>query len=134
MNLAGVEPNGAEASNYERHVILHEFGHSLGFLHEHQSPAREGVININAGKHCNINSSTCRASSNYYHFTACARYIQLEGWDDEMVDEHIRSQDSPLYLIASYSRLDPESVMMCVQIFMDHWSLGLTWLSSQVRH
>ncbi|KDR68121.1 hypothetical protein GALMADRAFT_17169, partial [Galerina marginata CBS 339.88] len=44
MNLGGLKPEGASADDYERHVILHEFGHSLGLLHEHQSPAREGVI------------------------------------------------------------------------------------------
>jgi len=64
MNLMDIGPNGAVATNYERHVILHEFGHSLGLLHEHQSPAREGVITLNAGRHYNINSSTCCAFSN----------------------------------------------------------------------
>ncbi|KDR68119.1 hypothetical protein GALMADRAFT_17560, partial [Galerina marginata CBS 339.88] len=42
MNLGKLELEGASANDYERHVILHEFGHSLGLLHEHQSPAREG--------------------------------------------------------------------------------------------
>ncbi|KAF8867604.1 hypothetical protein CPB84DRAFT_1859225 [Gymnopilus junonius] len=39
MNLGGLNPAGALASDYERHVILHEFGHSLGLLHKHQSLA-----------------------------------------------------------------------------------------------
>lgn len=30
--------------NYDQGTILHEFGHVLGFNHEHQSPAREGVF------------------------------------------------------------------------------------------
>lgn len=64
MNLGGLKRDGALAEDYERHVILHEFGHSLGLLHEHQSPAREGVITLEACKHHNINSSTCRAFSN----------------------------------------------------------------------
>jgi len=64
MNLGDLKTDGELADDYERHVILHEFGHSLGLLHEHQSPAREGVITIDACKHHNKNLSTCRQLSN----------------------------------------------------------------------
>ena len=64
MNLGKLRTVGDFANDYERHVILHEFGHSLGLLHEHQSPAREGVITMDACKHHNINPSTCREFSN----------------------------------------------------------------------
>ncbi len=50
MNLAWVLPSGAVATQNERAVILHEFGHVLGLLHEHQSPAHGGtaVVNVQA--------------------------------------------------------------------------------------
>ncbi|KDR77738.1 hypothetical protein GALMADRAFT_1326624 [Galerina marginata CBS 339.88] len=88
MNLGGLNAAGALASDYERHIILHEFGHTLGLLHEHQSPAREGVITLDA---------------------SCARYIQ-RGWSPEMVQSQIASQDG-LNRITSYSELDLDSVM-----------------------
>lgn len=37
MNLGWLRPGVAEAE--WRRVVLHEFGHALGLLHEHQSPA-----------------------------------------------------------------------------------------------
>ncbi len=36
----------------ERGVILHEFGHALGMLHEHQSPARGGTLTLNVASKC----------------------------------------------------------------------------------
>ncbi len=46
MNLGWVT-NEASTSDKERGTILHEFGHALGLLHEHQSPAREDAIVLN---------------------------------------------------------------------------------------
>jgi len=43
MNLGPVE-DGPELKNPDRAYILHEFGHALGFLHEHQSPTMEGQL------------------------------------------------------------------------------------------
>ncbi|KAJ7831985.1 hypothetical protein B0H13DRAFT_1527444, partial [Mycena leptocephala] len=47
MNLGWVEDSGRtnkdgtiQVSSDEHGVILHEFGHVLGLMHEHQSPAR----------------------------------------------------------------------------------------------
>ncbi|SPO47202.1 uncharacterized protein PSANT_04890 [Moesziomyces antarcticus] len=47
MNLAWVQPSGAVPTKNERAVILHEFGHVLGLLHEHQSPAHGGIAVVN---------------------------------------------------------------------------------------
>jgi len=45
MNLGWVE-EGAEIVDEDRGVILHEFGHTLGLNHEHQSPARGGKLQL----------------------------------------------------------------------------------------
>jgi hypothetical protein len=37
LNLAGMDRDGPY-SHYEQFLVLHEFGHALGFEHEHQSP------------------------------------------------------------------------------------------------
>jgi len=36
----------ANTTANERGVILHEFGHALGLMHEHQSPLRGGTIHL----------------------------------------------------------------------------------------
>lgn len=37
LNLSGMD-HGNALTEYERFLVLHEFGHALGFEHEHQSP------------------------------------------------------------------------------------------------
>ena len=32
---------------FQEKVILHELGHALGLIHEHQRPDRDGFVNIN---------------------------------------------------------------------------------------
>lgn len=44
MNLCTVDALSPIASDQDRATILHEFGHTLGLLHEHQSPLREGEL------------------------------------------------------------------------------------------
>jgi hypothetical protein len=47
MNLGWLEDTPvANTTADERGVILHEFGHVLGLMHEHQSPLRGGVIHL----------------------------------------------------------------------------------------
>ena len=46
MNLGWVSGDSAEISDEENGVILHEFGHTLGMLHEHQSPLRGDKITL----------------------------------------------------------------------------------------
>lgn len=49
--------------NYDQGTILHEFGHVLGFNHEHQSPAREGVFEFKEGGTC-FDTITIDANNN----------------------------------------------------------------------
>jgi hypothetical protein len=46
MNLGWVSGDSDVISDAERGVILHEFGHTLGLLHEHQSPLRGDKITL----------------------------------------------------------------------------------------
>ena len=51
MNLDCINPSTNAMTPEERSIILHEFGHALGLLHEHQSPSRPDVLTFNeAGK------------------------------------------------------------------------------------
>ena len=44
MNLGWLDGNSNTISDDEHGVILHEFGHVIGLLHEHQSPLRGDKI------------------------------------------------------------------------------------------
>ncbi|KAJ2933027.1 hypothetical protein H1R20_g4102, partial [Candolleomyces eurysporus] len=46
MGLGQVYPHSANANPAERGVILHEFGHALGYLDEHQSPRRGDKLKL----------------------------------------------------------------------------------------
>ncbi len=68
MNLDGMDSNAGALNNPEiEGVILHEFGHALGLLHEHQSPA-----------------ATCGNEFNWEYIT---NYLKGEpnNWDDETI-------------------------------------------------
>lgn len=45
MNLGWIG-EGQEITEADKGVILHEFGHALGLLHEHQSPRREELLTL----------------------------------------------------------------------------------------
>ncbi|KAJ7255630.1 hypothetical protein C8J57DRAFT_1075447, partial [Mycena rebaudengoi] len=96
MNLGWIADTTNMADD-ERGVILHEFGHVLGLLHEHESPARSGTIHLD--------------ENNVY-----AYYEKTQGWNAATVKAQIidvyNSTDVP-----NYSKLDLKSVMMCVVFF-----------------
>ena len=50
MNLDCIDPSTNAVTSEERGIILHEFGHALGLLHEHQSPSRPGVLTFNEAR------------------------------------------------------------------------------------
>lgn len=46
MNLGWIDDKSANLDPNEKGTILHEFGHALGMMHEHQSPARGGKLTL----------------------------------------------------------------------------------------
>lgn len=90
MNLAWVQKSGSLTSN-EKAVILHEFGHVLGLLHEHQSPAHGGVAVVNVQ-------------------AALDMYRTGQHWPDDQIYEQVinvyKNVDVP-----NYSQVDELSIM-----------------------
>lgn len=73
-------------------IVLHEFGHALGFHHEHQSPAGG----------CN---------NEYDWEKVYAYYDRVYGWKKEMVDANVREviDNRSAY---DWSKEDPNSIMI----------------------
>ena len=94
MNL-GILPDwtlGVDAVEREiRRLILHEFGHSLGLIHEHSSPA--------AG-------SFFKDPELVY-----AYYQRTQGWDRAMVDQNVLTVYSRSQ-ISNLTQFDPDSIML----------------------
>jgi len=91
MNLGWVDGHSARLTREERAVILHEFGHALGLLHEHQSPAHGG--------------QTVKDPEAAIEF-----YMKDQGWTREMViDQVIRPYN--LNDVSNFSKVDPTSIM-----------------------
>lgn len=57
MNLGWIGAKSSLITAEERGVILHEFGHTLGLLHEHQHPEREGTITLREKRECFLSHS-----------------------------------------------------------------------------
>lgn len=85
MNLGWMEPN--RTADQLKFVVLHEFGHALGLLHEHMNP----MSNIKWNKP-----------------VVYAYYLQYDGWDRDMVDRQVFDRYSVSMTNKSY---DPKSIM-----------------------
>jgi hypothetical protein len=81
-------PPGTADDEYRR-VIVHEFGHVLGFVHEHQSPAETIPWNRPA---------------------VYAWYGQTQGWSPQMIDQQVLMPLSSLD-IRDFSPWDKGSIM-----------------------
>lgn len=86
MNLGWMTETLAE--NEARAVVLHEFGHTLGLIHEHLSPA--GRIDWNA--------------------PAVTADLRNRGWDDATIQANMFAQYDPREVFST--DVDPLSIMM----------------------
>jgi hypothetical protein len=86
MNYGWLTP-ASEDDEYSR-VVLHEFGHALGCIHEHQSPA----VTIP------------------WDPRAVYAYYALQGWSKEETDQNVLIPYSPEGM--QFSMFDPESIML----------------------
>ncbi|KAF8956725.1 hypothetical protein BDZ97DRAFT_154780 [Flammula alnicola] len=92
MNLGWVSGDNDAISADERAVILHEFGHTLGLMHEHQSPLRGNNITLK--------------ESAVLQF-----YERTQGWSEQEVRDQILSVYNDQEL-SNYSDIDLKSIMM----------------------
>ncbi len=109
MNYGWLTADSAERE-YSR-VVLHEFGHALGCIHEHQNPD----VRIPWDKE------------------AVYAYYARQGWSRTQVNENLFRAYSPEGL--QFSRFDPESIMLYAvddALTVGDWSVGWnTALSAQ---
>jgi hypothetical protein len=89
LNLGGM--NKASFTELEDGIILHEFGHAIGFDHEHQSPA-----------------SVCESEFNWDFLYA---EMGSWGWSRHKIDVNMR-QIPPSTKLTTISTFDLESVML----------------------
>ncbi|MBK8050401.1 MAG: hypothetical protein IPK16_26845 [Anaerolineales bacterium] len=85
MNLGWLKPNTAD-KEYRR-VVLHEFGHALGLIHEHKQPNAQIPWNE-------------RAVIEYYRRT--------NGWDEAYTRSNVLNRE----MVDSFTRFDPQSIML----------------------
>jgi len=86
MNFGWFDNNTSE-EEFSR-VVIHEFGHALGFAHEHQNPT----------------------SPIQWNTTAVYDYYALAGWDKQKVDNNILNKFSPSQV--DYTNFDSQSIML----------------------
>jgi hypothetical protein len=86
MNYGWLTPTTAD-DEYSR-VVLHEFGHALGAVHEHQSPTEQIP----------------------WDPPAVYAYYALQGWDKNEVDQQVLMRYGPAGM--QFSQFDPKSIML----------------------
>ncbi|HUG47676.1 MAG TPA: peptidase [Candidatus Limnocylindria bacterium] len=101
MNYGWLTPD-SEEEEYWR-VVLHEFGHAMGAIHEHQSPD----VQIPWDKE------------------AVYAYYARQGWSRTQVDNNLFRAYSPEGI--QFSRFDPESIMLYAvdnALTVGDWEVG----------
>jgi len=94
MNLGWLPTLASQQTTEDNGTVLHELGHALGMVHEHQSPARGGTINLKLDA--------------VYKF-----YTPLLQNDRNLVRSQVIEQYNARD-VEAFSRLDLESIMMRV--------------------
>ncbi|CAK5270010.1 unnamed protein product [Mycena citricolor] len=90
LNLGWVS-DSAQATQEERGLILHEFGHVLGLMHEHQSPAHGGAVTLDA---------------NAVH----AHFASSLGWSADTTKKQVVDHYSTTS-VSNFPAVDPSSIM-----------------------
>ncbi|KAF9461779.1 hypothetical protein BDZ94DRAFT_1167154, partial [Collybia nuda] len=90
MNLGWISDTDT-LMRHERGVILHQFGHVLGLMHEHEHPTRSGVRRLREAE-------------------ILQYYKQTQGLDEITVRRQILDVYSERS-VSSYSQHDPTSIM-----------------------
>jgi len=113
-NLGWMDPSSITTSD-DIGVILHEFGHALAFLHEHQSPAHGGTLTLNRDG---------RSSSRRYSApliieptAVISFHTSTQGWTVDQVQKQILDVYN-LNDVSNFSALDLTSIMMYVPSFL----------------
>ncbi|MCB9167784.1 MAG: hypothetical protein H6595_09955 [Flavobacteriales bacterium] len=90
MNLGWLRP-GTDQAEYDR-VVLHEFGHAMGFIHEHQSPNAQHAVHWNR-----------KAVVRYYRDTL--------GWPEQDIEDFVfrRYRKAETNVLSEF---DPLSIMI----------------------
>ncbi|KAG5637671.1 hypothetical protein H0H81_003639 [Sphagnurus paluster] len=91
MNLGWIADSPTVSAD-DRGTILHEWGHALGLMHEHQSPARGGTLTLKTDK-----------VYTYYRAT--------QGWSNDLIKSQIIDVYN-LNNVSNFSKLDTTSIMM----------------------
>lgn len=73
-------------------VVLHEFGHAIGLIHEHQNPADGGI--------------------RWNKPVALAHYRRITGWDDAKIHKNVFDAYAKDVSQLEYTPVDPSSIMM----------------------
>src|SRR5262245_347781 len=90
MNLAITEAT-LDSRPYDRAVVLHEFGHAIGLVHEHQSPG-SGGIRFDPGK-------------------TIAYFSRLCGWSPQMTTDNVLTRYNE-HDLKMFSDFDRKSIML----------------------
>jgi hypothetical protein len=115
MNLGWISAD-PEITNEDRGVILHEFGHSLGYLHEHQSIRRSEKITLDDEGEL-LFFPACHYLLGFLSKAVIEFYTRTQGW----TPEEVRRQILDVYNVSevsSFSSIDLTSIMMYPHLYL----------------
>lgn len=98
----------------ERGVILHEFGHAIGYLHEHQSPRRGEKLTLNEAGECTLRLSMCSEVTDCFLYIVIIQQMkvtQRPPWSEAQTRSNILNVYSQQE-VSNFSEVDFASIMM----------------------
>jgi len=115
MNLGWLDGGSDTITDVERGVILHEFGHVVGLLHEHQSPLRGNRITLKEDGLYLVYLVPPRPHLAFFFEAVIDFYTSSQKWSKEkVISQVIRVFNTTE--ISNFSEVDLKSIMMFVLI------------------